>query len=86
MFNKEKLVQKYIETFYPITKFSDTRILTGPKGLIQIQFVIPENKETHAEKLIQLLIENNNPILCSLKRLNDGEGLISFCKNGWTFA
>lgn len=87
MLNKEKISTKSIyETLYPITRFSDTRILTGPKGLIQIQFVIPKNKEMHAEKLIQLLIENNNPILCSLKRLNDGEGLMSFSKNGWTFA
>ena len=85
--NKEKIRTKNIyETFYPITKFSDTRILSGPSGLIQIQFVIPENNELHAENLINLLIENNKPILCSLKRLNDSEGLLSFCKNGWTFA
>lgn len=87
MLNKENISTKSIyETFYPLNRFSDTRILTGPKGLIQIQFVVPENKEMYAEKLIQLLIENNNPILCSLKRLNNAEGLISFCKNGWTFA
>ena len=33
-----------------------------------------------------MLIKNNNPILCSVKRLTDGEGYLSFCKDGWTFA
>ena len=33
-----------------------------------------------------MLKENNNPILCSVKRLTNGEGYLSFCKDGWTFA
>lgn len=86
-FHKEKSTEKSLaETFYPIKSFLDTRFISGKDGLIQIQFVIPEKNISHAGDLINLIIDKNNPILCSVKRLNDSEGYLSFCKNGWTFA
>lgn len=87
IFNKEKVKTNSIyETLYPIKNFYDTRYLAGREGLIQIQFVIPVHKENEAEKLLSLLTQKNNPILCSVKRITDAEGILSFCKNGWTFA
>jgi hypothetical protein len=85
--NREKLKKASIfETLYPIKNFLDTRVIAGKKGLIQIQFVVPIENKDKIHELLHLLKENNNPILCSVKRLTNGEGYLSFCKDGWTFA
>ena len=85
--NRERIKKSNIfKTLYPIKSFLDTRIIAGKRGLIQIQFVVPFENMNKIYELLNLLIQYNNPLLCSVKRLNDGEGYLSFCKNGWTFA
>ena len=84
--NEKSKKAKIFETFYPIKNYLDTRLIAGKEGLIQVQFVVPVENTNKIQELLHLLIKNNNPILCSVKRLTDGEGYLSFCKDGWTFA
>ena len=58
------------------------------RKIIQVQFSIPIKNENKIQNLIDLLIDGQTPILCSVKRLthNESELNFSFVQDGWTFA
>lgn len=73
----------------PLDKLRHWNRLYGPKGLMQFQAVFDSNNAASIiEQLIQLIRKYNaTPTLSVLKLFNrSGEGLLSFCKPGFTFA
>ncbi|KTD10753.1 hypothetical protein Lgra_1719 [Legionella gratiana] len=73
----------------PLDKIKHWNRLYGPKGLIQFQAVFDtENVTTILERFIQIMrTYNATPTLAVLKFFNrSGEGLLSFCKPGFTLA
>ena len=80
--------KKFDDVFYPLGKISDTRNFAKKRKIIQVQFSIPIKNENKIQNLIDLLIDGQTPILCSVKRLthNESELNFSFVQDGWTFA
>lgn len=73
----------------PLDKISHWNRLYGPKGLVQFQAVFDqENAVSTIEKLLQLIRKHHAiPTLAVLKLfIQRGEGLLSFCKPGFTLA
>ena len=89
---KNKLFQKKIvnieKVLYPLGLLTDTRNISKNRKIIQVQFSIPNHKETYLEELINLLIYKQAPLLCSIKKLNNSNTYnnISFFQNGWSVA
>ncbi len=80
--------KKFDDVFYPLGKISDTRNFAKKRKIVQVQFSLPIKNEDKIEHLIDLLVEEQTPILCSVKRLTHNESNInfSFVQDGWTFA
>ena len=76
------------ETFYPLGKFSNTKNIATKRKIIQVQFSVPIEFESHVEQLLNLLINNQHPLLCSIKFLDNSEELygLSFVQKGWAIA
>jgi len=73
----------------PLDQLSHWNRLYGPKGLIQFQAVFDqENAINTLEQLIHLIqLYKATPTLAVMKLFNkSGEGLLSFCKPGFTIA
>lgn len=90
-FNSKKKEEKLtLEQFNnPLDKIKHWNRLYGPKGLIQFQAVFDTGQViTILEHLIQIMRTSNaTPTLAVLKLFNrSGEGLLSFCKPGFTLA
>lgn len=90
-FNSKKKEEKLtLEQFNnPLDKLNHWNRLYGPKGLIQFQTVFDTNNAMAIlEQLIQIMRASNaTPTLAVLKLFNQsGEGLLSFCKPGFTLA
>ena len=89
---KNKLFQNNIvdiqKALYPLGLLTDTRNVSKNRKIIQVQFSIPNNEQSNLEELINLLIYNQFPILCSIKKLNNSKyyNNLSFHQNGWTVA
>lgn len=89
---KNKLFQNNIvdiqKALYPLGLLTDTRNVSKNRKIIQVQFSIPNNEESNLEELINLLIYNQFPILCSIKKLNNSKNYnnLSFHQNGWAVA
>ena len=89
---KNKLYQNNIVNFqkalYPLGLITDTRNVSKNRKIIQVQFSIPNTEESNLEDLINYLIYNQTPILCSIKKLNNSKNYnnLSFHQNGWTVA
>ena len=89
---KNKLFQKKIvnieKVLYPLGLLTDTRNISKNRKIIQVQFSIPNHKETYLEELINLLIYKQAPLLCSIKKLNNSNTYnnLSFFQNGWSVA
>ena len=89
---KNKLFQNNIvdiqKALYPLGLLTDTRNVSKNRKIIQVQFSIPNNEESYLEELTNLLIYNQFPILCSIKKLNNSKNYnnLSFHQNGWTVA
>ena len=67
---KNKLFQKnskYRKGVIPLGLLTDTRNISKNRKIIQVQFSIPNHKETYLEELINLLIYKQAPLLCSIK-------------------
>ena len=58
------------------------------RKIVQVQFSIPIKNENKIQHLINLLTEEQTPILCSVKRITSNESKLnfSFTQDGWTFA
>tara|TARA_S200000501_G_C20806712_1_gene736488 strand:- start:87 stop:1334 length:1248 start_codon:yes stop_codon:yes gene_type:complete len=84
-FQKNK---KFDDVFYPLGNISDTRNFAKKRKIIQVQFSIPVKNENKIQHLINLLTEEQTPILCSVKRITSNESKLnfSFTQDGWTFA
>lgn len=85
--NKKKEVL-FSDSFFPISKITDTRNLSPKRKIIQVQFSIPKKNEGFLEELIEKLIFKQIPLLCSIKRIT-GQTLknnFSFMQDGWTVA
>ena len=73
----------------PLDKVAHWNRLYGPKGLIQFQAVFDQEQALSTlEQLIKLIyLHKATPTLAVLKLFNQsGEGLLSFCKPGFTLA
>jgi decaprenylphospho-beta-D-ribofuranose 2-oxidase len=73
----------------PLDKLMHWNRLYGPKGLIQFQAVFDQEQTIGTlNQLVQLIRKNKaTPILAVLKLFTQkGEGLLSFCKPGFTLA
>ena len=76
------------KVLYPLSFITDTRNVSPERKIIQVQFSIPDNEKSYLEELINLLIHNQKPLLCSIKKLNNSKNYknLSFHQNGWTVA
>ena len=90
-FNSKKPVEQLplLEFNNPLDKIKHWNRLYGPKGLIQFQAVFNQENAHHTiEQLIQIIRSHKAiPTLAVLKLfIQPGEGLLSFCKPGFTLA
>jgi len=89
---KNKIFQRDIvsinKVLYPLGLLTDTRNLSNNRKIVQVQFSIPDSEENYLEDLIDHLIYNQFPILCSLKKLENSNKYknLSFHQNGWAVA
>ena len=76
------------KTLYPLSFISDTRNISPNRKILQVQFSVPLNNELSVKELIETLIQNQTPLLCSIKRLGEPtyDESLSFYQNGWTVA
>ncbi|MCL9684408.1 FAD-binding oxidoreductase [Legionella maioricensis] len=88
--SKKNQEQQSLEEFNnPLDKISRWNRLYGPKGLIQFQAVFTQDHAIDTlERLIKLIqLHKATPTLAVLKLFSQsGEGLLSFCKPGFTLA
>ncbi|MGM9452492.1 FAD-binding protein [Legionella bozemanae] len=88
--SKKECEQLTLEQFNnPLDKLMHWNRLYGPKGLIQFQAVFNEDHAPDTlEQLVQLMRSHKaTPTLAVLKLFTQsGEGLLSFCKPGFTLA
>ena len=80
--------KKFNDVFYPLGVISDTRNFAKKRKIVQVQFSLPIKNENKIQYLIDMLIDGQTPILCSVKRLTHNESNLnfSFVQDGWTFA
>lgn len=85
---RKNYFKNFEEVFYPLSLFTDTRLISKKQKIIQVQFSIPEKNQNAIPELIFLLTKKQSPLLCSLKRLGDNESSsnLSFIQKGWTIA
>ena len=81
-------VQNIGEFFYPLDGIQNWNRIYGPKGFIQYQFVVPENKSYLIRDILETLRSINVPsFLCVLKRFGESNpSHLSFPIPGWTLA
>lgn len=86
---KEAALVDYDRYFYPLDVISNWNRFYGKKGFVQYQFVTPPGSSREVcRKVLSLLAEAKHyPYLAVLKRFGcEGEGLLSFPKEGYTLA
>ena len=85
--SKERIVNLE-KVLYPLNFLTDTRNVSSERKIIQVQFSIPDSEMSHLEDLINLIIHNQKPLLCSIKKLDNSSNYnnLSFHQNGWTVA
>lgn len=85
---KKRGVKKAGDMLYPLGVLSDTRNFAKNRKIIQVQFSLPLVNQGKAKELIDFFINDQKPILCSVKRINGSQKdlNLSFLQNGWTFA
>ena len=76
------------DVLFPLGIISNTKNLSKKRKIIQIQFSIPQSNENKITELIELLIDGQNPLLCSVKKIDNKFAVnnLSFVQKGWTFA
>lgn len=82
-------INKNIEdVLFPLGIISNTKNLSKQRKIIQIQFSIPQSNENKINELLELLIDGQKPILCSVKKMDKKFTVnnLSFVQKGWTFA
>lgn len=74
--------------FYPINNFSNTKNISKKRKIIQVQFSLPYKNIDNLADLIDLLIYNQVPLLCSIKETGENESNLnlSFMQKGFTVA
>jgi decaprenylphospho-beta-D-ribofuranose 2-oxidase len=79
-------VQSIAAFFHPLDAVPNWNRLYGSHGLVQYQFVVPDDSVTTLEEIVERLPAANIPsFLTVLKRLgNSNSGLLSFPTAGWT--
>ena len=65
-----------------------TKNISKNRKIIQIQFSIPDKNKHSLDYLLNILINKQTPLLCSVKRLGikKNESNLSFIQDGWTAA
>jgi decaprenylphospho-beta-D-ribofuranose 2-oxidase len=72
--------------FWPLDRVADWNRLYGPRGLLQYQLVVPDEREDVLRDCLERLVVTGAVALGVLKRLGPGRGLLSFPIAGWTLA
>jgi len=85
---ENKKIKNFSNVFYPLGFVSNTKNISPLRKIIQIQFSIPKKNDEYINELIELLIYNQVPLLCSVKRLSSNKNSLnlSFVQDGWTIA
>ena len=86
--NNSKNTKSINEVLFPLSYISNTKNIASKRKIIQVQFSIPENETHQLDRLIDVLVRDQKPILCSLKKLGSQETNLnlSFVQRGWTIA
>ena len=76
------------EVLHPLSRWTDTKNISKNRKIIQIQFSIPDKNKHSLDYLLNILINKQTPLLCSVKRLGikTNESNLSFIQDGWTAA
>ena len=86
--DKSNKLINYDKSFFPLSLLTDTRNISSNRKILQVQFSIPLKNQKNIPHLISCLIHKQNPLLCSVKRINKKEytNNLSFLQDGWTVA
>lgn len=81
-------LQHLTEFFHPLDGVARWNRLYGPRGLLQYQFVIPEEAEDALGEAVKRIVASGHAsFLAVLKRFGPGNaGVLSFPMAGWTLA
>jgi decaprenylphospho-beta-D-ribofuranose 2-oxidase len=80
-------VQTVWQYFFPLDAVGAWSRLYGDRGMLQYQFVVPDDAGDVLQQIIEHLAAAGVPIyLAVLKRLRDGLGPLAFPIRGWTLA
>ena len=78
-------LQNIGQFFYPLDGIQNWNRIYGPKGFIQYQFVVPENKSYLIRVILETLRKISVPsFLTVLKRFGNATSYLSFPIPGWT--
>lgn len=85
--NKD-IINSRKKVFYPLNFVTNTKNISSKREIVQVQFSIPIKNEFYLNEILELLIFNQTPLLCSLKRMgaNETDLNLSFIQNGWVVA
>tara|TARA_Y100000768_G_scaffold356988_1_gene311765 strand:+ start:2109 stop:3440 length:1332 start_codon:yes stop_codon:yes gene_type:complete len=85
---KDSRVTSIRNYLFPLDKIRNWNYLYGKSGLIQWQFILPDNERSLLEEIILGFRKTSAlPSLAVLKRCGEAsESYLSFCSPGWTLA
>ena len=85
---KDTRVTSIRNYFFPLDRIRNWNHLYGKSGLIQWQFILPDNETPLLEEIITGFSKSSAlPSLAVLKRCGEAsESYLSFCSPGWTLA
>ncbi len=87
--NYRKKIKDFSGFFHPLDGIRNWNNLYGKKGLLQYQFLVPDNSESveNIRKILSMIQENGFfSFLAVIKYHRDGIGMVSFSKKGFSIA
>lgn len=86
--NNSNEIKNIKDVLFPLSNVSNTKNIASKRKIIQVQFSLPEKNEDYLQRLLNILVHKQIPLLCSLKKLGSTETdlNLSFVQNGWTVA